>query len=68
MLWDDMPEVVDKIHSLLIEHQGPVLIYSHCEEGTDRTGEISGGYYLKYRNMTFAQALSVNNHVQSRDM
>ena len=34
----------------------------------DRTGEVSGSYYMKYRNMTFAEAFKVNHDVESRDM
>ena len=27
----------------------PYLFYIHCEAGTDRTGEISGAYYIQAR-------------------
>ena len=38
------------------------------QAGTDRTGEVSGAYYMRYMNMTFTDALYIDNHVQSRDM
>ncbi len=42
---------------------------SHSSQaGTDRTGEVSGSYYLKYLNMTLTEALAIDNHIQSRDM
>ena len=40
----------------------PVVIYIHCEAGKDRTGEISGSYYMKYLNWEFNQALWYDNH------
>jgi len=68
MLWDDMPRVLEKMHVLLTQQSGPALVYSHCEAGTDRTGQVSGGYYLKYLNMSFPQALNTDNHIQGRPM
>jgi protein-tyrosine phosphatase len=64
---DDLPNLMKFIRGQLTQIK-PVLIYTHCEAGTDRTGEVSGAYYMTYLNMTFTQALDVDNHVQSRDM
>ncbi|XP_003387824.1 PREDICTED: uncharacterized protein LOC100638265 [Amphimedon queenslandica] len=64
---DQLPNLASFLHTQL-KQQGPVVIYSHCEAGTDRTGEVSGAYYLTYLNMTFTEALAIDNHVQSRDM
>ena len=46
-----------------------MYIYT-LQAGTDRerTGEVSGAYYMRYRNMTFNDALYIDNHVQDRDM
>ena len=38
------------------------------QAGTDRTGEVSGAYYLKFLNMSFYEALNIDNHIQKRDM
>lgn len=65
---DQLPRVMQRFHSLLTQQPGPVLIFTHCEAGTDRTGEVSGAYYLKHLNMTFSDALYIDNHVQHRDM
>eukprot|EP00041_Stephanoeca_diplocostata_P006820 m.94682 g.94682 ORF g.94682 m.94682 type:complete len:242 (+) comp16559_c0_seq1:76-801(+) len=46
----------------------PTVVYIHCEAGTDRTGEVSGAYYLKFLNYTMPQAVDVDNHIQNRDM
>jgi hypothetical protein len=65
--YDKLPELMTYFHSLLTL-PSPTVIYSHCEAGTDRTGEVSGAYYIRYLNMTFSDALYIDNHVQSRDM
>lgn len=44
------------------------VIYIHCEAGMDRTGEMSGSYYLHGLNMTFEAALAVDNSVETRNM
>ena len=44
------------------------LSHTHTQAGTDRTGEVSGAYYMRYLNMTFLDALSIDDHIQSRDM
>eukprot|EP00118_Oscarella_pearsei_P017023 m.167312 g.167312 ORF g.167312 m.167312 type:complete len:263 (+) comp38929_c1_seq8:251-1039(+) len=64
---DDLPRRMTDLRTLLYtNHSLPNVIYTHCEAGTDRTGEMSGAYYMKYLNMTFQQAMYVNNHVQNR--
>ena len=42
--------------------------HTHTQAGTDRTGEVSGAYYIRYMNMSFDAALSLDNHVNTRDM
>ena len=44
------------------------LIYTHCEAGVDRTGEVSGAYYMQFLNMTFEDAVKVDNTIVNRDM
>lgn len=66
--FDDLPKLTAILHNLLTQHERPALIYTHCEAGTDRTGEVSGAYYLKYLNMSFSEALATDNHIQNRDM
>lgn len=67
--FDKIPDLMVFIRELLtgVENKS-VVIYTHCEAGTDRTGEISGAYYMKFLNMTFTDALQIDNHVQHRDM
>ncbi|XP_065828752.1 uncharacterized protein [Oscarella lobularis] len=64
---DNLPDKMAKMRAMLYTKQSqPNVIYTHCEAGTDRTGEMSGAYYMKYQNMTYQQAMAINNHVQSR--
>lgn len=65
---DDLPKLTKKLYDMLTESKPPTVIYTHCEAGTDRTGEVSGAYYLRYLNMSFTDALYKDNHVQHRDM
>lgn len=51
-----------------IDNELPRVIYIHCEAGMDRTGEMSGSYYLHGLNLTFADALAIDNSVESRNM
>ncbi len=44
------------------------VLYIHCEAGEDRTGEVSGSYYMTYLNMTFDQALAIDNGNTNRDI
>jgi hypothetical protein len=41
---------------------------SYSQAGMDRTGEMSGSYYMRYLNLTLPQALSVDLTVESRNM
>lgn len=66
---DDLPQRMKSLRDLLYSNGSlPRVIYTHCEAGTDRTGEMSGAYYLRYLNMTLEEAVYIDNHVQSRPM
>eukprot|EP00698_Gefionella_okellyi_P010085 TRINITY_DN2598_c0_g1_i2.p1 TRINITY_DN2598_c0_g1~~TRINITY_DN2598_c0_g1_i2.p1 ORF type:complete len:145 (-),score=25.31 TRINITY_DN2598_c0_g1_i2:58-492(-) len=45
-----------------------IVLYVHCEAGEDRTGEVSGSYYMQFLHWTFDQALNYDDHVESRDI
>jgi protein-tyrosine phosphatase len=40
----------------------------HCEVGMDRTGEVSGSYYMYAQNTTFSAALAFDNSLESRNI
>lgn len=66
---DKLNNVMSYFRKVLVTRRDkPVVIYGHCEAGTDRTGEVSGAYYMQFLNMTFSEALAIDNHIQSRDM
>eukprot|EP00730_Choanoeca_flexa_P011135 TRINITY_DN2381_c0_g1_i1.p1 TRINITY_DN2381_c0_g1~~TRINITY_DN2381_c0_g1_i1.p1 ORF type:complete len:239 (+),score=70.31 TRINITY_DN2381_c0_g1_i1:1-717(+) len=66
---DKLPSKMDKLHTLLRKtYPQPALVYIHCEAGMDRTGEMSGSYYLHALNYTFAHALAVDNSIESRSI
>eukprot|EP00911_Craspedida_sp_UC1_P000303 UC1_evm4s229 len=44
------------------------VFYLHCEAGMDRTGEMSGSYYMRYLNWTFTKALSYDDSVETRNI
>ena len=38
------------------------VIYVHCDAGMDRTGEVSGSYYIRYLSWSFQEALYYDDH------
>lgn len=66
---DSLPAFVETIRLLLTtESPIPIIIYFHCECGCDRTGAVSGAYYMQYMNYTFQQAHTLNKQIAGREM
>eukprot|EP00026_Physarum_polycephalum_P015610 Phypoly_transcript_16330.p1 GENE.Phypoly_transcript_16330~~Phypoly_transcript_16330.p1 ORF type:complete len:242 (+),score=28.85 Phypoly_transcript_16330:113-838(+) len=66
---DDLPNYIPSIRKLLYTPRAqPTVIYLHCECGCDRTGEIAGGYAMKYLNMTYDQVNVWNHDIAGRDI
>eukprot|EP00038_Savillea_parva_P030904 m.81263 g.81263 ORF g.81263 m.81263 type:complete len:238 (+) comp9400_c0_seq3:76-789(+) len=66
---DKVPDRMKTLHEYMTTPtQVPQVIYMHCEAGVDRTGEMSGAYYLKWQNMTLPQALEIDDHIENRNM
>eukprot|EP01094_Clydonella_sp_ATCC50884_P019598 TRINITY_DN3873_c0_g1_i2.p1 TRINITY_DN3873_c0_g1~~TRINITY_DN3873_c0_g1_i2.p1 ORF type:complete len:252 (-),score=95.71 TRINITY_DN3873_c0_g1_i2:272-991(-) len=64
---DELPQLEENVHAQLsIGRSKPVVMYAHCEAGTDRTGEFSGGYYMRFQNMSLAQAEATNEGISGR--
>eukprot|EP01127_Copromyxa_protea_P001599 TRINITY_DN11557_c0_g1_i1.p1 TRINITY_DN11557_c0_g1~~TRINITY_DN11557_c0_g1_i1.p1 ORF type:complete len:247 (+),score=48.16 TRINITY_DN11557_c0_g1_i1:155-895(+) len=60
--FDNMPLAMETITNLThANYSLPAVVYIHCEAGKDRTGEVSGSYYISKQNVTFNQALYVDN-------
>jgi hypothetical protein len=69
----ELDHLVERLHSLhgwLETESGPanrsVVYYIHCEAGEDRTGEVSGAYYMGYLHWSMQQALDYDNHIETR--
>ncbi len=43
-------------------------MHSRSEAGTDRTGEMSGSYYITYLDWSFQTALSYDDHIENRNI
>lgn len=43
--------------------RAPVVIYMHCLGGMDRTGELSGAYYLRYMDMSWKDVNEINKKI-----
>lgn len=44
----------------------PVVIYMHCAGGCDRTGELSGAYYLRYLGYSWKKVNEINRDICGR--
>eukprot|EP00049_Salpingoeca_infusionum_P018139 m.355908 g.355908 ORF g.355908 m.355908 type:complete len:243 (+) comp17384_c0_seq1:269-997(+) len=66
---DNLPEKMNMLDNLLeATYDIPRVFYIHCEAGMDRTGEMSGSYYLHALNMTFKDALAIDNSIETRNI
>uniref|UniRef100_A0A6B2LGU6 Tyrosine specific protein phosphatases domain-containing protein n=1 Tax=Arcella intermedia TaxID=1963864 RepID=A0A6B2LGU6_9EUKA len=60
--FDDLPGTVSLLSKLLsTPYPQPTVIYVHCEAGKDRTGEVSGAYYISQLGLSFNEALYYDN-------
>eukprot|EP00761_Pharyngomonas_kirbyi_P013676 gb/GECH01013705.1/.p1 GENE.gb/GECH01013705.1/~~gb/GECH01013705.1/.p1 ORF type:complete len:248 (+),score=63.83 gb/GECH01013705.1/:1-744(+) len=44
----------------------PVVMYVHCEAGTDRTGEVSGAYYMQYQGWNYTATIEYDDSIHHR--
>ena len=61
---DPLPTWIDEIERLLQTPRpdnGSLAIYIHCQGGKDRTGEVSGSYYLRHMNITLQEATTLDH-------
>jgi len=69
--YDNLPKRIALIRDYLYSSPGPrpLVIYVHCEVGSDRTGEIIGSYYMAYLSFpSFKAALELDNKIAGRPM
>jgi len=61
---DDIPKRIPELRALLeAQYSLPAVIMIHCEAGMDRTGEMSGSYYMTYMDMSFTNALLLDDSI-----
>eukprot|EP01147_Barroeca_monosierra_P003631 gene3631-6210_t len=66
---DKLPDKMMLLDQFLsVKKDLPNIIYIHCEAGMDRTGEMSGSYYMHSLNMTFQHALAIDNSIETRNI
>jgi len=66
---DQLPQLEMNVRDLLgQQQQQPVVIYAHCEAGTDRTGEFSAAYYMQFQGMTLQEAVATDESISGRAM
>jgi len=67
--FDQLPSLMTYIRNLLFSPgPSPIVIFVHCEAGVDRTGEVSGSYYIQYLGWSFQQALYYDDQVENRSI
>ena len=67
--FDKVPDRMQELYAMLNKpYDVPTALYIHCEAGEDRTGEMSGSYYMKHLNWTYAEALTYDNHIEKRNI
>lgn len=65
---DDLPGLMQELRTMLTETFKNTAIFIHCNAGEDRTGEVSGSYYITYLQDSFARALEIDNTNENRDI
>jgi len=66
---DNLPAFVEKIRGVQEQsYPTPVVSYIHCECGCDRTGEVSGSYYMAYMNMSLHDAHALDEKIAGREI
>eukprot|EP00762_Andalucia_godoyi_P003877 ANDGO_08499.mRNA.1 hypothetical protein DDB_G0285459 len=68
---DKLPQKMEQLHTLIHSYSSqngsvPLVIYGHCEHGTDRTGEYGASYEMMVGKSDFVTAMSFNWKVSER--
>jgi len=66
---DKLPTFIETIRGLVVTPSPtPLVTYVHCECGCDRTGEVSGAYYMAYMNMSLHDAHELDMKIAGREI
>eukprot|EP00296_Roombia_truncata_P000753 JP436449.1.p1 GENE.JP436449.1~~JP436449.1.p1 ORF type:complete len:242 (+),score=44.62 JP436449.1:1-726(+) len=64
---DKLVSRVSAVNDILsTTYELPIVVYVHCEQGVDRTGEFVGAYALKYLGFTWDKVNADNHAIASR--
>ncbi|EAR83120.1 dual specificity phosphatase domain protein (macronuclear) [Tetrahymena thermophila SB210] len=64
---DNMNIITQELReNLLQQGERPKIIFFHCIAGEDRTGQVFGGYVMRYLNWSYQRALDFDNQVETR--
>lgn len=64
---DSLPALVEIIRTILVSPMQtgePLLIYVHCMEGVDRTGEVVGAYMMQWMGKTLDEVLAIDRAIK----
>jgi protein tyrosine/serine phosphatase len=51
---DKLPQKMLEIREIFLKkHEKPLVIYFHCGQGQDRTGEFAGSYQMTFKGRKF---------------
>jgi hypothetical protein len=74
-IWDvdKLDDLVQTLYSLLHTANSSsssvsTVIYAHCEQGVDRTGEVGMAYQMRYLNWTYPEAMVYAESVGNRSI
>ncbi|MDX6612040.1 MAG: hypothetical protein QOD75_1226 [Blastocatellia bacterium] len=65
-LADPLIARIETLHFWLENMPEPTVIFAHCEGGIDRTGELMGAYYLRWKGFSWEEMNSTNEKVANR--
>jgi len=66
---DRLPAFVENIWDLVTADATPTVVaLIHCMCGCDRTGQVTGSFYMQYMNMSFHDAYALDKKIAGRDI
>ena len=66
---DNLPKKIPQLYNWVHPAEPtttPLIVFFHCEAGSDRTGHIAGSYAMAYKNKTLAEVYAWDTEVAGR--
>lgn len=64
---DKLVERVEMLGQMVQQSQKvPQVIFFHCDCGCDRTGQLAGGYMMRFQNKSWSEVVATNTKVAGR--